>query len=231
LFSTADRRDAWLRSKDSHRRRADKNWPGIEIGLARAKEQRAAEAAHAAATETLGCAQVFKQNYSKPSRHELILGACAPSADAGNAASAVYLARVYAEEYSPHKNYVKAVKLLKFAVDEGNEIARWRLGDLYAEGDGVEKNPKMAFRLYKRAAEHGLTDAMNRLAKSYRTGTGVEIDLVKAWAWYNVAANRSDRAASERDRLENEMSREDLSRAQLATLAVLSRIKFSGSRI
>jgi YHS domain-containing protein len=231
FFSTADRRDAWLRSRDSHRRRADKNWPRIEIGLARANEQGEADAARAAAAETQGCGQVFRENYGAPNRHELILGACAASAKAGNATDAVFLARVYAEELSPHNNFAKAVKLLRFASDEGNEAARWRLGDLYAKGDGVPRDPGKAFKLYKRAAEHGQSEAMYRLARSYRTGTGIKTDLIKAWAWYNVAANRNGRAARERDKLESEMSAADLSRAQLVTIAVLSRIKFNGSRI
>jgi YHS domain-containing protein len=231
LFSTADRRDAWLRGVDSHRRRADKNWPSIEIRLARAKQQAEEDAARSAAAESQGCTQVFRENYSSPSRHELIVRGCAPPANAGNATASLYLGRVYAEQYSPLKNYTKAAKLLKFAADEGNEVARWRLGDLYAEGDGVPRDQKAAFKLYKRSAEHGQSSAMYRLARSYRTGRGIEVDLVKAWAWYNVAANRREGAAHARDKLEQDMSAEELSRAQLATLAVLNRIKFNGSRI
>jgi hypothetical protein len=226
LFSTSDRRDAWLRSIDSHRRRADKNWPGIEIGLARAKKLAEEDAARSAAAESQGCTQVFRENYSSPSRHELIVRGCTPAANAGNATASLLLGRVYGEEYSPLKNYTKAVKLLKFAADEGNEAARWRLGDLYAEGDGVPCNLETAFKLYKRSAEHGQSGAMYRLARSYRHGKGTEVDLVKAWAWFNVAANRSEGAARERD-----MSASELSRAQLATLAVLNRIRFNGNRI
>lgn len=231
LFSTADRRDAWRRGVDSHRRRADKNWPGIEIGLARAKKQAEEEAARSVAAESQGCTQVFRENYSSPSRHELIVRGCTPAANSGNATASLFLARVYAEQYSPLNNYRKAVKLLKFATNEGNEAARWRLGDLYTEGDGVPRDHEAAFKLYKRAAEHGQSAAMYRLARSYRTGKGVDVDLVKAWAWYNVAANRSEGAARERDKLEQKMSAADLSRAQLATLAVLNRIRFNGKRI
>ncbi|MEQ8249144.1 MAG: YHS domain-containing (seleno)protein [Alphaproteobacteria bacterium] len=230
LFSTADRRDAWLRSQDSHRRKADRNWPGIEIGLARAKEHRDEEAGRAAAAANQNCAQVFRDHYSVPNRHDLIVNACKASADAGNANDAVYLARVFAEAYSPHHNYAKAARLLKFAADEGNEEARWRLGDLYADGHGVPKNLELAYKMYKSAAEHGIPDAMLRVARSYQDGRGTEQDIVKAWAWFNIASNHSDRAAHERDRLEPKMTAEELDRAQITTIALLGRLQFTRDR-
>lgn len=230
LFSTADRRDAWLRSQDSHRRKADRNWPGIEIGLARAQELRDEEAGRAATAATQNCAQVFREHYSVPSRHDLIVKGCKASADAGNANDAIFLARVYAEEFSPHHNYVKAAMLLEFATEEGNEAARWRLGDLYATGHGVPRDLERSYKMYKTAAEHGIPDAMLRVAQSYRDGSGVERDIVTAWAWYNIASNHSERAAHERNRLESDMTAGELERAQITTIALLGRLLFTRER-
>ncbi|NQV80329.1 MAG: sel1 repeat family protein [Alphaproteobacteria bacterium] len=231
LFSTTDRKDAWQRSPDSHKRRANQKWPSIEIRLARAQALSEEEAGRAAAAESQNCSTIFRENYRAPSRHELIVQGCAPSANAGSATDSVLLARVYAEKYSPYHDLSKAVALLTFATDEGNQAARWRLGDLYADGLGVPKNRDLSFKMYKEAAEHGQFDAMLRVARSYRDGVGVPPDLVKAWAWYNIASNRSDSAVHEREKLEDEMTVDELVRAQISTLALLSRLKFNSRRI
>ena len=86
---------------------------------------------------------------------------------------------------------------------------------MYKHGEGVPQDYKEAIRLYTLAAEQGNANAQFNLGLMYRNGKGVLSDFVIAHMWFNIAsANGNERGAKYREGIAEEMTPEDISKAQ-----------------
>ena len=85
---------------------------------------------------------------------------------------------------------------------------------MYSNGQGVLRDDADAARWYRLAAEQGVASAQHNLGVSYANGEGVLKDSVRAHMWFNIAgANGDETARTNRDSIEKEMSRAEISRA------------------
>ena len=85
---------------------------------------------------------------------------------------------------------------------------------MYANGKGVLKDAAEAVRWFHLAAEQGDATAQFNLGNMYANGHGVLKDSVLAHMWSNIAgANGNEAARKQRDNLEDDMTRAEISRA------------------
>ena len=100
------------------------------------------------------------------------------------------------------------------AAEQGDATAQFNLGFMYANGEGVLKDNAEAVRWYRLAAEQGLASAQYNLGVMCAKGEGVLKDSGLAHMWSNIAgANGNEAARKQRDNLEDDMTRAEISRA------------------
>ena len=85
---------------------------------------------------------------------------------------------------------------------------------MYYKGQGVEQDDKEAFKWWKKAAEPGNANAQVNLGAMYADGKGVTKDYVKAYKWFCLAAAQDSKYTEWRDKLETEMSKEQIAESQ-----------------
>ena len=100
------------------------------------------------------------------------------------------------------------------AAEQGDAAAQYNLGLMYANGEGVPKDDAEAVKWYRLAAEQGQANAQHNLGVMYANGEGVLKDSVLAHMWSSIAgANGNEAARKQRDNLEDDMTRAEISRA------------------
>ena len=86
---------------------------------------------------------------------------------------------------------------------------------MYLQGVGVAQNDAAAARWIRKAADQGDASAENTLGAMYVRGQGVGRDFALAHMWFSLAAaNGMDAAANARDRLEAQMTPDQIAEAQ-----------------
>ena len=119
---------------------------------------------------------------------------------------------------SPVENERTAVKYLDvlLCAEQGDSLALYWLGYMYTYGEGVAEDKTEAVRWYRLSAEQGHLGAKSNLGRAYATGEGVPEDAVLAYMWYNLAAaqGRAGLYREIKDRLEDQMTREQIAEAQ-----------------
>jgi hypothetical protein len=129
------------------------------------------------------------------------------------------------------KDYQEAADQWSRAVLAGNPDAMNNLGYLYFYGQGIKPRKVDAIGLWHTAALAGQSESQTHLAWVFEQGDGVEQDLVRAYAWYycsmvNAGARKAadasgtearmeDASAQSLDRLEGQLSADELSRAKI----------------
>ena len=84
----------------------------------------------------------------------------------------------------------KAMQLFRTAADRGDAVAQYNLASLlYSE-------KQEAFKYYALAADQGLTPGEFNLGICYRNGEGTEVDLGKARYWFERAAAKGNKNAT-----------------------------------
>jgi len=147
------------------------------------------------------------------------LAECQPLAEEGNAEAQFCVGRLYANGFGVAMDDALALKWYGLAAGAGHAEAQYNLGVMHANGWGVQMNDTPAAGYYRLAANHGFIPAQTALGFSYKHGAGVEKDPVAAVMWFDIAAQRGDlNAASERDDLAEDMSQDDLLKAQQAAV-------------
>ena len=102
---------------------------------------------------------------------------------------------------------------LRRRAEQSDAEAQYNLGFRYAVGLGVPEDDAEAVRWYRLAAAR-LSEAQFKLGLMYSNGEGVLEDSVLAHMWFNIAgANGYEDAGEQRDTLEQDMSRAEISRA------------------
>ena len=148
--------------------------------------------------------------------------------------------RKFAEHGDPKAQYllgfitedrVEAVKWFRKAADQGDEEAALALWGAYQDGGGVLKNPAEGIKWLRKAAELNSNLAQLTLAQNYEYGYGVIKDLVEAHAWYNIAGATGEfdfqhkDAVKARDRLEQDMTKEQIAEATKRARELMATIK------
>ena len=114
----------------------------------------------------------------------------------------------------PESDPAEAAKWYRLAAEQGNAIAQFNLGRSYTGGKGVLKDDAEAVRWFRLAAEQGHAEAQGVLGAMYALGQGALKDPVRAHIWFNIAgANGNEAARKQRDNLEDDMTRAEISRA------------------
>ena len=105
-------------------------------------------------------------------------------------------------------------KLIQSA-EAGDVKSQMTLGVLYDYGLGVPQDKEEAFKWFRKAAEQGNFAAQFFMGRHYEDGDGVLQDFVQAHAWFNVASANGSVGASElRDEVANQMTPEQIAKAQ-----------------
>jgi len=124
------------------------------------------------------------------------------------------LASLYYQGRGILQNYGEAIKLYRLAAEQGHLGAANNLGLMYKEGKGVPQNYPEAIKWYGLAAKQGNAFAQSNLGTMFLISSD-SIDFVKAYMWYAIgASNNSEIARKNRDRLAEEMTPADISKAQ-----------------
>jgi len=138
-----------------------------------------------------------------------------PLAEKGDASVQSILGNMYHNGQGVPQDYKTAVKWYTLAAEQGIASAQFNLGHMYEKGDGVPQDKKIAAKWYSRAAEQGDARAQTLLGFFYGMGEGVPKNYIKAYMWLNIAVANGELVGVEvRDRLEYEMTRAQIEKAQ-----------------
>ena len=136
------------------------------------------------------------------------------AAEQGDAIAQFNLGNMYASGRGVLEDDAEAVRWYRLAAEQGHADAQFYLGVMYANGKGVLKDAAEAVRWFHLAAEQGDATAQFNLGNMYANGHGVLKDSVLAHMWSNIAgANGNEAARKQRDNLEDDMTRAEISRA------------------
>ncbi|MGI8602112.1 MAG: hypothetical protein ACR2OZ_03835 [Verrucomicrobiales bacterium] len=114
------------------------------------------------------------------------------------------------------EDVVAAAGWFALAAQSGNIPSQVNLARMYLQGVGVPRNLSTAVQLYTAAAGAGHPTAAFELGQLNEYGIGMQRDLVRAHALYSMAADfKTEKAAEMRDALSKNMSKEQLSAADL----------------
>ena len=109
----------------------------------------------------------------------------------------------------------EAARWYRLAAEQGVASAQLDLGRMYDNGTGVREDDAEAVRWYRLAAEQGSANAQVSLGLMYFTGQGLPQDLVLAYMWCNLSAGQGNEVARvSKDRIEAQMTREEIAEAQ-----------------
>ena len=125
------------------------------------------------------------------------------------------LAWMYYDGVAVDEDLETALALATDAAEEEEALAQGLLALMYAEGHGVQRNAKSAEGWARRAADQGNEFGWFVLGSLYMRGEVVKKDPAMAWAYLDLAAERSVANADERlEELEKTISPRDKKRAQ-----------------
>jgi TPR repeat protein len=141
----------------------------------------------------------------------------AASAKAGLAAGMNETGLRYVAGAGTNDDVVAAAAWFALAAQGGNVDSQLNLARLYLQGIGVPRNLGSAVQLYTAAVNAGHPTAAFELAQLYEYGVGATRDPIKAHALYSMAADfKTEKAADRRDALAKNMSKEQLTAAEMA---------------
>jgi hypothetical protein len=133
---------------------------------------------------------------------------CKRAANAGFAPASATLGALFARA----KKHDRAVQWWTLAAEQGDLEALFNLGQAHRLGLGVAKDEAKAFELMLKAAQGGVAAGQSRIGLAYATGEGAALDPIEACKWFELAAQRGDKAAV----ANRERARKSLGSAQLA---------------
>ena len=138
-----------------------------------------------------------------------------PLAEQGNASAQYFLGLMYDVGEGVPENDKTAVKWFTLAAEQGDADAQFELGFMYSRGHGVPENDKTAIKWFTKAAEQGDFGGQGMLGVMYEYGEGVLTDNRRAYMWYNLASYNGSKVAGEsKDKIANDMTPADISKAQ-----------------
>ena len=120
-------------------------------------------------------------------------------------------------------DYATALDNWRPLAEQGNAMAQLNLGLFYDTGQGVLQDYAEAAHWYRLSAEQGTARAQYNLGRMYDSGRGVLKSLVLAHMWHNIAsANGNDGGVTNRNRIENQMTQDQIAEAQALARVCMS---------
>ena len=147
------------------------------------------------------------------------------SADQGDAEAQHGLGIKYHNGIGVPQNDAEAVKWFRLAADQGVAEAQFMLGGLYMSGKGVAKDNTEAAKWFRLAAEQGDAMAQYSLGLEYYKGTGIPKDDAEAYMWLTVAAESGMPTKMFLDKIDQNLTQQDLSKAQQRATELLEKIE------
>jgi hypothetical protein len=137
------------------------------------------------------------------------------ASEAGDPNAHYYLGIMYLNGQGVPVNYQEAARLFALGAQKNHAGAQIALGVLLIEGIGVPQNFKRAAILLTLAAKQNNQDAQAILGWIYKYGVGVRENKIIAYAlWNYVAAKGDEWARINRNYMLQEMTEEELYKAQ-----------------
>jgi len=132
-----------------------------------------------------------------------------PMAEQGDTQAQTLLGIMYNRGRGVPFDVGQAMKWYKAAADQGNAEAQCYLGAMYLKRDTAQ-----GLKLLKLSAQQGDADAYLILGMAYMNLKEASQDVVQADMWLRLAAEQSVLlAATQRDKLESRMSRDQVAKA------------------
>ncbi len=116
---------------------------------------------------------------------------CKRAANAGFAPASATLGALFARA----NKHDRAVQWWTLAAEQGDLESLFNLGQAHRLGLGIAKDEARAFDLLLQAAQGGVAAAQSRIGLAYATGEGAALDPIEACKWFELAAQRGDKAA------------------------------------
>jgi uncharacterized protein len=152
------------------------------------------------------------------------------AAEQNNAVAQYNLGAAYAIGSGVTKDEAEALKWFRKAADQNNADAQHNLGVIYAQGKLVPQDLAEALKWLRRAAEQNNPEAQSKLALMYALGQGTGRDTLQAHAWWNIAAGNGDPdARGNIDKLEKEMTPQQMNQAVRLAREISAKLKISSS--
>lgn len=137
------------------------------------------------------------------------------SADVGDVNGAYNCASLLLEGKGVERDEATAYTWFKKASDLGHMGAKNEYANALIEGKFIEQDVKGAVELFQQTAANGNPVGLYALGQAFAAGLGVDQNLIKAHSYFNVAAAlQHPQAAGARTALEQQMSTEDVRKAQ-----------------
>ena len=158
--------------------------------------------------------------------------AAPPAPVSGSSAVSNYeLGMAYSLGDTLGQDHEKAFEHFTSSAEQGYAPAQYRLGVAYANGDGTGKDLARAIEWYEQSASQGYTIAQRSLASIYLYGLeDIAPDRPLALAWYNLLAEEGNRMdVHRRSALLQELSDDEIRRAQEITAGIQSRVSAAGN--
>ena len=174
--------------------------------------RKAAEQGNAAAQAALG--YIYDQGDGVPKDYAEAAKWCRKAAEQGNAVAQLRLGCMYFAGDGVPKDSAEAAKWLRKAAEQGHPGAQDLLGGMYTRGDGVPKDDAVAAEWFRKAAQQGSAEGQYHLGCMYFYGGGIPRDNLLAHAWLNLAGQTLEEARTFRDRLQLEMTPEQIAEAE-----------------
>lgn len=156
-----------------------------------------------------GTISFYHENYLEAQKY------LSKASEAGDPSAHYYLGLMYLNGRGVPTNYQEAARLFAIGAQKNHAGAQIALGVLLIEGVGVPQNFKRAAMLLTLAAKQNNQDAQAILGWVYKYGIGVRENKIIAYAlWNYVAAKGDEWARINRNYMLQEMTEEELYRAQ-----------------
>jgi TPR repeat protein len=163
---------------------------------------------------------------TQPSDAKLSLAELRQQAEQGDAEARYNFGRRYDEAEGVEQDFAESAKWYRKAAEQGYAKAQFSHGVMYAKGEGVEEDDAEAVKWYRKAADQGDAFAQYNLGVIYENGEGVSKNLVLAYAWFDIAAASGNAdARKHRNRLENQISRQQIAEAKKISAAFKPKVK------
>jgi TPR repeat protein len=145
------------------------------------------------------------------------------ASEAGDPSAHYYLGLMYLNGHGVPTNYQEAARFFSLGAQKNHPGAQIALSVLLIEGIGVPQNFKRAAMLLTLAAKQNNQDAQAILGWIYKYGVGVRENKVIAYAlWNYVAAKGDEWARINRNYIMQELTEEELYKAQDLSLNLAS---------
>lgn len=156
-----------------------------------------------------GAISFYHENYLEAQKY------LSKASQAGDPNAHYYLGIMYLNGQGVPVNYQEAARLFALGAQKNHAGAQIALGVLLIEGVGVPQNFKRAAALLTLSAKQNNQDAQAILGWIYKYGVGVRENKIIAYAlWNYVAAKGDEWARINRNYMLQEMSEEELYKAQ-----------------